>query len=145
MVYHGPNVEDNAAIDSAMLSSVRDKYGLPNRYFLYLGGFDVRKNVDGVVRAYQRYLEMGGSREVKLVLAGALPEHVSGVLSDPRTIVGELGLDQQVHFCGWVEEAEKPALYALASAFVFPSLYEGFGMMALEAMAAGTPVITSDR
>ncbi len=51
----------------------------------------------------------------------------------------------QVQFCGWVDEAHKPALYALATAFLFPSLYEGFGMMVLEAMQAGTPVVTSRR
>ncbi|MCB0100255.1 MAG: glycosyltransferase, partial [Caldilineaceae bacterium] len=55
----------------------------------------------------------------------------------------ELGLGEQVYFCGWVDEADKPAIYAQALAFFFPSLYEGFGLMVLEAMGAGTPVVTS--
>ena len=127
------------------MHAVRRKYGLPHRYFLYLGGFDVRKNVASVMRAYRRYLELGGDPDVYLVLAGALPESDSDVVPIRATVATELGLHDQVHFCGWVEETDKPALYALAIAFVFPSLYEGFGMMALEAMAAGTPVITSAR
>ncbi len=57
----------------------------------------------------------------------------------------ELGLSDAVCFCGWVAEEDKPGLYALSTGFLFPSEYEGFGMMVLEAMAAGTPVITSDR
>lgn len=55
----------------------------------------------------------------------------------------ELGLTERVRFIGWVDEADKAPLYAGATAYLFPSSYEGFGMMALEAMAAGTPVITS--
>jgi glycosyltransferase involved in cell wall biosynthesis len=50
-----------------------------------------------------------------------------------------------VHFCGWIDEADKPALYALSVAYIFPSLYEGFGMMVVEAMQAGAPVVTSAR
>lgn len=144
VVHHGPNFEPQP-IDVEALQAVRTKYSLPDRYFLYLGGFDVRKNVDTVIHAYRRYLDLGGSREVKLVLAGKLPDASTGVHYDPRPIVSHLELADHVRYLGWVEEKEKPALYALATAFVFPSLYEGFGMMALEAMAGGTPVITSDR
>lgn len=143
VVYHGPNA-GGAAIADAM-ETARVRYDLPSQYFLYLGGFDLRKNVAGVIHAYRRYLEMGGSPDVALVIAGSLPGNPSGVVSDPRAVVSELRLQEHVHFCGWVDEADKPALYALATAFVFPSLCEGFGMMALEAMAAGTPVITSAR
>ena len=92
---------------------------------------------------YRRYLDQGGDPAIKLVLAGVLPTHDSAFAPDPRRIIAELGLGDQVHCCGWVDEADKPALYALSSGFIFPSLYEGFGMMVLEAMAAGTPVITS--
>ncbi len=149
VVYHGPNTGPNTDVDAPVreqeLAAVRAKYGLPERYFLYLGGFDVRKNVEGVLAAYQRYLEKGGDPQIRLVIAGKLPAHDSTFAPDPRAIAARLGLQSQVHFCGWVDETDKAALYALATAYVFPSLSEGFGMMVLEAMAAGTPVITSDR
>ncbi|NJN80861.1 MAG: glycosyltransferase family 4 protein [Caldilineaceae bacterium] len=86
---------------------------------------------------------MGGDPAVRLVIAGRLPETDSAFAPDPPKIAAELRLTDQVQFCGWIDEADKPAFYALATAFLFPSLYEGFGMMVLEAMAAGTPVITS--
>ena len=57
--------------------------------------------------------------------------------------VERLALSDQVHFTGWVEEADKPALYSLACAALFPSAYEGFGLPVLEAQACGCPVITS--
>lgn len=145
VVYHGPNTEADAALAQARLDAVRARYSLPDRYFLYLGGFDVRKNVESVLAAYKRYLDKGGDPGIRLVLAGSLPVLDSEFAPDPRRIAAQLGLQDRVHLCGWVEEDDKAALYAQAAAFVFPSLYEGFGMMLLEAMAAGVPVITSDR
>jgi glycosyltransferase involved in cell wall biosynthesis len=127
----------------AQLDLVRAKYGLPARFFLYLGGFDMRKNVAATIDAYRRYLALGGDPAVKLVMAGTLPCRDSDIAPDPRRLAAALGVAESVICCGWVDEEDKPALYALATAFVFPSLYEGFGMMVLEAMAAGTPVITS--
>jgi len=141
VVYHGPNQAD--APSPASLDDVRARYGLPPRFFLYLGGFDSRKNVAGTIAAYRRYLDLGGDPDVKLVLAGQLPRRDGAFAPDPRPIAAQVGVSEALVCCGWVDEADKPALYALATAFVFPSLYEGFGMMVLEAMAAGTPVITS--
>jgi glycosyltransferase involved in cell wall biosynthesis len=122
---------------------VARKYSLPERYFLYLGGFDVRKNVLGIVRAYRLYLDLGGDPAVQLVVAGRLPRLDTAFFPDPQRLVRQLDLTGQVRFIGWVEEEDKAPLYAGATAFLFPSKYEGFGMMLLEAMAAGTPVITS--
>jgi glycosyltransferase involved in cell wall biosynthesis len=122
---------------------VRQKYQLPARFFLYLGGFDVRKNVQTTIHAYQRYLAQGGDPNIHLVLAGKLPAHDTPFTPDPRKIAQAAGVAHQLHCCGWVDEADKPALYALSTAFFFPSLYEGFGMMVLEAMRAGAPVVTS--
>ncbi len=144
VIYHGPNQEDDVKLDADLLDAVRAHYGLPERYFLYLGGFDVRKNVTGVLQAYRRYLDRGGAPDVRLVIAGMLPERDSDFTPDPQKKAAELNLTDQVHFCGWVAEADKPALYHMATAYLFPSFYEGFGMMLLEAMQAGTPVITSE-
>lgn len=143
VVHHGPNTEVAAPSDPAARQRVQEKYELPARYFLYLGGFDRRKNVATTLRAYRRYMDEGGDPGVKLVIAGKLPSVDSEFAPDPQKIAAELGLSQQVQFCGWIDEADKAALYALAEAYLFPSLYEGFGMMVLEAMSAGTPVVTS--
>ncbi len=144
VVHHGPNQEGFATVDAAHLQRVRVRYALPARFFLYLGGFDVRKNVQAVIEGYARFRARGGDPTIKLVLAGALPTQDTPFFPDPRRLAKEAGCAADVHFCGWIEEEDKPALYALAIAFVFPSLYEGFGMMLLEAMQAGTPVITSN-
>lgn len=145
--------------DPTELQRVREKYQLPERFILYLGGFDVRKNVPRLVRAYARFLreqdrvsDFGGlGRPPKsdetpfLVIAGKLPAADTEFTPDPRRLVAEEGITDQVQFTGWVDEADKPALYSLASAFVFPSLYEGFGLPVAEAAACGTPVLTSSR
>jgi glycosyltransferase involved in cell wall biosynthesis len=144
-VPHGPNQEGAPPPTPAQLDAARARYHLPERYFLYLGGFDARKNVGTLLRAYCAYLERGGDPAVYLVIAGKLPARDSAFAPDPQKAAAELGLSAQVHFCGWVEEADKPALYALATAYFFPSTYEGFGMTILEAMAAGTPVVTSEQ
>lgn len=143
VVHHGPNQEGYGAVAAADMARVRVRYRLPEHFFLYLGGFDVRKNMGRLLRGYARYLQSGGDPAIQLVLAGALPAKDSAFFPDPLRLADEAGCAEQVHCCGWVDEADKPALYALATAFVFPSEYEGFGMMVLEAMQAGTPVITS--
>jgi glycosyltransferase involved in cell wall biosynthesis len=141
-IHHGPSAADGRP-NAAEVARVRAKYALPERFFLYLGGFDARKNVAGIVAAYARYLERGGDRETKLAIGGKLPETDGEFAPDPRRLAVESGVAGQVIFLGYVEEADKAALYAAARAFFFPSLYEGFGMPVLEAMAAGAPVVTS--
>lgn len=143
VVYNGATPAALHQHDAAVLAAVRQKYGLPERFFLYLGGFDVRKNVRTTLHAYRRYLERGGDPAVRLVIAGKLPARDSAFTPDPQKIAAELNLTTQVQFCGWIDETEKPAFYALATAYLFPGLYEGFGLMVIEAMQSGTPVITS--
>ncbi|HRW06505.1 MAG TPA: glycosyltransferase family 1 protein [Caldilineaceae bacterium] len=143
IVYNG--LPANPAYSADDFAAIRRKYQLPKRFFLYLGGFDRRKNVPTTLAAYKRYLDKGGDPAVQLVIAGELPTVDSTFSPDPRRIAAELMLTDHVHFCGYVEEEEKAALYALATAYIFPGLYEGFGLMVLEAMQAGTPVITSAR
>lgn len=124
--------------------AVRARYGLPRRYVLYLGGFDVRKNVATALQAY-RWVGAVLEGECPLVLAGRLPERETSIFSDPRREAQELELAPEwVRFTGPVPEADKPAIYRGAVAFVYPSCYEGFGLPVLEAMACGVPVVASN-
>ncbi len=115
------------------LRSVREKYHLPNDYFLFIGTLQPRKNIARLVQAYRLYREQGG--QSALVLAGG-----KGWLYEDAWIANA----PDVYRIGYVDEADKGALYAAARALVFPSLYEGFGFPVLEAMLCGTPVIASN-
>ena len=127
--------------DSEAQRAVRLRYGLPPRYLLYMGGFDVRKNVTSVVKAFAQ----ADIPHVELVVAGKLPPVDTPFTPDPRRVAQEMGVGDRVCFPGWVDEHDAPAVYRGAIAFVFPSLYEGFGLPPLEAMSCGTPVIVSDQ
>lgn len=128
--------------DPATQAQVRAKYKLPpGPFLLYLGGFDVRKNLTRTISAYARLLDRltqaGAARPLPaLVIAGKAPATGSAFAPDPRPVAERLGVTPQVHFTGWVDEADKPALYALATATLFVSEYEGFGLPVLEAMAS---------
>ena len=79
-----------------------------------------------------------------LVIAGREPRYDDRLFPDLRKYSRQLNIQDYLRWIGFVDEADKPALFRLADVFVFPSLYEGFGLMALEAMASGTPVVTSN-
>jgi glycosyltransferase involved in cell wall biosynthesis len=117
--------------------------GVRPGYVLYLGGFDVRKNLAGAIAAFARAREK--IEDARLVIAGALPSKDTAFTPDPRRLAREAGLlAGAVRFVGFVPEAQKPALYRGARAFLFPSRYEGFGLPPLEALACGVPVVGSD-
>jgi len=130
--------------DAEQLDVVRQKYGLEGEYILYLGGFDQRKNLKTLLSAFA-LMDDSLKARTHLVIAGTLPRENTPFFPDPRLAVERLGLRDRVRFVGWVPEEDKPALYSGATLFVFPSLYEGFGLPPLEAMACGTVVIVSDR
>ena len=124
--------------------AVRSRHGLPERYALYLGGFDVRKNVAAALAAY-RWAGPAIGDECPLVVAGRLPERDTPFSPDPRQLARDIGIDERfVRFVDSPAEADKPALYRGAAAFIFPSRYEGFGLPVLEALACGTPIVGSD-
>ncbi len=122
--------------------AVREKYDLPDQFVLYLGGFDWRKQVNTLLLAYTYVGEADGDA-FPLVIAGQEPEWDGRLFPNLRQYSRQLGIENYVRWIGFVDEEDKPSLYRLADVFVFPSVYEGFGLMALEAMACGTPVVTS--
>ncbi|HEX7588463.1 MAG TPA: glycosyltransferase family 1 protein, partial [Anaerolineae bacterium] len=125
-------------------SAVRRKYALPEKYLLYLGGFDQRKNVRVIIEAFARLSEFY-ERGYRLVLAGVNLGMDSILFPNPQRIARQAGLpDEAIQFLGWVDEGDKPALYSGAAVFMFASLYEGFGLPPLEAMACGVPVVSSN-
>ncbi|OGL12223.1 MAG: hypothetical protein A3I14_01835 [Candidatus Rokubacteria bacterium RIFCSPLOWO2_02_FULL_73_56] len=112
---------------------VRRAHGLPARYVLYVGTIDRRKDYGTLLEALARL-----DPALHLVVAGTLIEG----RTDFRARVARLGLGGRVRTLGYVPDADLPALYRGAAAFVYPSLYEGFGLPVLEAMACGTPVVS---
>ncbi len=143
VVYLAAHPDCRPVSEEGILAAVRRKYGLPEAYVLYLGGFDQRKNLRTLLQAYARLCQGVGADVPPLVIAGRLPLVQSPLFPDPRSMASELGIEQRVIFTGWVAEEDKPALYSSALFFVFLSRYEGFGLMPLEAMSCGTPVLAS--
>ncbi len=138
VVYNGfderltaPSAEDEAR--------VRDRFQLDAPFVLYAGNIKPHKNVDRLIEAFAE-LRRRGLENVKLLIIG---DDISKY-SNLRRLVHRHQLHQQVRFLGFVSTDTLAALYQLAQVFVFPSLYEGFGLPPLEAMANGTPVITSN-
>lgn len=116
------------------VAAVRHKYALPDEYFLFLGTLQPRKNIARIAQAYRLFRQRNPASRIGLVLAGG-----RGWLFDPQWTAGIPGIT----LTGYIEEADKGALYAGAQALVFPSLYEGFGFPVIEAMHTGTPVLCS--
>lgn len=125
--------------DIGELQRVRVRYGLPGSYILFIGSLEPRKNVKTLLRAYS-VLSENIKKEFPLVIAGGR----GWLNSDIPGLVSELGIKDKVLFAGYVDDGDLSAMYSAASLFVYPSLYEGFGLPILEAMACGTPVVTSN-
>jgi glycosyltransferase involved in cell wall biosynthesis len=125
--------------DRAYLGEIRKKLGLPSRYILYVGTLEPRKNLPFLINAFAR-LKKEEHLDHRLVLAGARGWRYRQIF---RTIE-ERNLVKDVLTLGYVRQEDLPGLYTMADLFVYPSLYEGFGLPPLEAMACGVPVITSN-
>jgi alpha-1,3-rhamnosyl/mannosyltransferase len=121
------------------LSRVQRAHELPPRYVLYLGSNKPHKNIHRLIEAAVSARQTCGEG-FHLVLAGAWDPG----FTDPRKIVRSLGACEWTRWISPVEERDLPALYAGAAAFIFPSLYEGFGFPVIEAMACGAPVACSN-
>ncbi len=123
------------------LIRVKEKYHLPYRFILFLGTLEPRKNIQALIRSYEGLQRVGGHcyEKYDLVLAGTRGWKCDAVFSSCQASLYQ----KKILFPGFIADEDKVALYNLASVFVYPSLYEGFGFPPLEALACGVPVITS--
>lgn len=119
--------------------SVLDRHQIKPPYLLYVGTIEPRKNLLTLIRAYDELLRTTTHRP-QLVLCGGR----GWMCEEVFALVAELKLQDAVRFTGYVADEDLPALYSAAELFLYPSFYEGFGLPPLEAMACGTPVITSN-
>ena len=118
---------------SAEIVRVRAKYNLPDRFILYFGINKPHKNLSALIEAFS---QLSASHTPPLIIGGLWDRRYP----QPRHKAAQLRMCESVRFLGPVDDADLPALYSAATIFVFPSLYEGFGLPVLEAMSCGTPV-----
>jgi glycosyltransferase involved in cell wall biosynthesis len=144
VIYEAAGEEYRPITDTETLARVRARYGLGERYVFYLGGLDQRKNVPQLVRAFSHLYRRLEDPRLQLLVSGNPDKNNGPLFPDPRPVGAELGMSGQIIY-RFVEEEDKAALYSGASVFVFPSLYEGFGLDPLEAMSCGAPVVCSNR
>lgn len=138
VIYEGYDEEVYKPQDNpAPIEEVKREYNIPGKYILYVGTLEPRKNIPRLVEAFHSLKKEGV--EHKLVVAGKL----GWLYKDIFTTVTRLNLENEVIFTGYIPQKELPILMGGAEVFAYPSLYEGFGLPPLEAMACGTPVIVS--
>jgi glycosyltransferase involved in cell wall biosynthesis len=139
VIYNGIDERFWSAPAEDAVERVRQRYQLNDPFILYTGNIKPHKNLVRLIEAFQR-LRRSGLDQVKLLIIG---DEISKYAT-LRRAVHRHKLHKHVRFHGFVPDETLAILYRLAAAFVFPSLYEGFGLPPLEAMASGTPVVTSN-
>jgi glycosyltransferase involved in cell wall biosynthesis len=137
VIYLGVNPKFQAILEKNKRDYIKKKYSIQKRYLLYVGNFLPHKNVKSLIAAYN-LLPENIRREYSLVLGGGRPKGFKQDIEQSR-----LSDSQSIIYCGDIVDEDLPALYSGAELFVFPSLYEGFGLPPVEAMACGCPVASS--
>jgi glycosyltransferase involved in cell wall biosynthesis len=135
-IYHGVDESFRPITDNTILDVVKQKYNLPEKFILFIGGLYPQKNFSALVKAFSL---MVNDVPHQLVVAGKARWKYKNDLK----LIEEKGLETRIQLLGWVNPEEIPALYNLADCFVYPSLYEGFGLCLVEAMATGCPVVAA--
>ncbi|HLR24628.1 MAG TPA: glycosyltransferase family 1 protein [Fodinibius sp.] len=135
VIYNGVETDHFYSRDRQEIAALRRKFDLHKPFVITVGSLDPRKNLNGLLEAWNQLPEMM-RKETDLVVAGG----------GMKTFAFEIKekIDNSVRFLGYVPDADLPGLYTAAEAFIYPSLFEGFGLPVLEAMACRTPVITSN-
>lgn len=138
VIPEGVDARFSPEVDPSGVSAIGQRYDLPSRFILHVGTIQPRKNLPTLLEAYAAVRRT--HPDVGLVIAGAKGWLYEGFFQRMRA----LGLDGQVTLTGQVPDDELPALFNAAEVFAYPSVFEGFGLPPLEAMASGTPVVSSD-
>ncbi len=138
VIAHGVEDVFGVSLPAPVLEAARRRYRLPDHYVLFVGTLQPRKNLEAALHAVAAARQQV---ETNLVVVGSRGWRDHTALE----LLPRLGLREAVRLLGYVPVSDLPAVYAQAQAFLFPSLYEGFGLPVLEAMACGTPVIASNR
>lgn len=140
VVYEGYDQKIFKPIKDDTLVNSLNQYGLkPGNYLLFVGTVQPRKNLERLIKAFKQFLANDHSSE-QLVIAGSKGWMSEEIYKLPK----KLGIEDRVKFLGYISDMDLPFLYSGATALVFPSLFEGFGLPILEAQACGTPIITSN-
>ncbi len=140
VIHEAADEKYHVITDKAVCQNVRKKYNLGEyEFILHVGTLEPRKNLQFLVRAFA-LAKKDPNFTLKLVITGKKGWYYEGLFQ----LVDELKMNDEVIFTGYVEDEDLPAIYNAAKIFAFPSLYEGFGLPPLEAMASGTPVISSN-
>jgi len=159
VIYSGINSVSSIQYPVSSISKIKKKYNLPEKYILYLGTLEPRKNITGLVKAFEKFKKnpfrplyqrgstsslsqkgVRGISGIQLVIAGSK----GWLYGDIFKTVKNSPVKNDIIFTGFIDDEDKSILYSQAELFVYPSFYEGFGFPPLEAMACGTPVITSN-
>ncbi len=152
VIYLSADARFGPVRDRQAIAKIMGRYSVNQKFVLYVGGFAEHKNIERLVRTFYEF-SLSSDDKWQFVLAGKLPDEkiedaddwtINEPVRKTKSLITKLGLDAKVIFTGFVPEQDLPALYSAASVFVFPSLYEGFGLPPLEAMACGTPVVASN-
>jgi glycosyltransferase involved in cell wall biosynthesis len=139
VIYNGVNSRFCQIRNQGLLNTVKLKYRLPEKFILFVGTLEPRKNIIGLIEAFKK-LTLDPHFKYQLVIVGSKGWGYKPIFSTAES----LGIKDRIIFAGYVPGQDLPAIYNLAGIFVYPSFYEGFGIPVVEAMACGTPVITSN-
>lgn len=130
VTYNGVDNKFNKKYNIEKFKSIQKKYNLPSKYILYVGNQKPHKNLKTLIKA-MKYIEE------TLIINGQATEQI-------EKLINELDVNGKIRFIGYIEESDLPYIYNLAEEFIFPSIYEGFGLPPLEAVCCGSKVIVSD-
>lgn len=138
VVYPGIHSRFQRITDVTVVNAVKHKYNLED-YILCVGSLAPQKNLNRLIRAFAKYKKQVNNN-YKLAVVGGQAWKYSSIFDEIR----QLNIEESIVFTGYVPDEDLPLLYSGATAFIYPSLYEGFGFPVLEAMACGVPTITSN-